>query len=81
MVQDGEPAPFVVDRAVVLHVCWPDEKDDVNSEVPARVAWVKVREEGVLVGFAFEALSEVLEAQIDRFLLNRIILRNLEEDE
>lgn len=77
----GKPENFVIDRAVVLHVCWPDEKENANSEIPVRVAWVKVEEDEVLVGFAFDTLSEELEIQIDRFLLNRIILRNLESDD
>ena len=81
LISGEEPENFAFDRTAVLHVCWPDKKEGVNSEIPARVAWVTATEEGALVGFAFDTLSEALETQIDRFLLDCIIRRNMDADD
>ena len=80
VVKDGSAEKLVVGEPVVLHIRWPDSEDRVD-EIAAHIAWVRMDNEALLVGFAFEDLSATHKEQIEHILLDRIIARNMEENE
>lgn len=68
-------------KNVLLSLLWQGKDIEPLQRIPAHVIWVKKNDEDWQIGFRFDALDEVADLHIERYLLASVVTRHLTDDE